>query len=119
MGHEIAILKATEFSKVEELHTYKDRPLVKPVKAAVRYMPKAEYAPPYVGAKKMLLVENMDIREYLMGLFEAMELEIFTSEPLEFAGVENVYRSTYIRLIDRTNFIFTPPDIPVYPLCPF
>ncbi len=51
---------------------YDDRLLVKPVKAAVRYMPEAEHALPYEGAKEMLLVDNVDSREYLTGLFEAI-----------------------------------------------
>ena len=55
---------------------YDDRLLVKPVKAAVCYMPKAEHALPYEGAKEMLLVDNVDSREYLTGLFEAMEPEL-------------------------------------------
>lgn len=39
-------------------------------------MPKAEHALPYEGAKEMLLVHNVDSREYLTGLFEAMEPEL-------------------------------------------
>lgn len=50
---------------------YDDRLLVKPVKAAVAYMPQAEYALPYDGAKEMLLVDNVDDKAYLAGLFEA------------------------------------------------
>ena len=37
---------------------YDDRFLVKPVKAAIRYMPTAPYELPYEGAKEMLLVEE-------------------------------------------------------------
>ena len=55
---------------------YDDRLLVKPVKAAARYMPEAEHTPPYEGAKEMLLVDNVDSREYLTGLLEAMEPEL-------------------------------------------
>ena len=51
---------------------YDDRLLVKPVKAAISYMPQAEYSLPYEGAKEMLLVDNIDDKEYLVGLFEAM-----------------------------------------------
>lgn len=51
---------------------YNDRLLVKPVKSAVFYMPKAEYSLPYAGAKEMLLVDNVDDKAYLAGLFEAM-----------------------------------------------
>lgn len=51
---------------------YNDRLLVKPVKSAISYMPQAAYSLPYQGAKEMLLVENVDDKEYLSGLFEAM-----------------------------------------------
>ena len=51
---------------------YDDTLLVKPVKSALSYMPRAEYALPYEGAKEMLLVDNIDDKEYLAGLFEAM-----------------------------------------------
>ena len=51
---------------------YDDRLLVKPVKSAITYMPQAEYSLPYEGAKEMLLVDNIDDKEYLAGLFEAM-----------------------------------------------
>lgn len=51
---------------------YDDRLLVKPVRAAIAFMPQADYVLPYEGAKQMLLVDNVDDREYLTGLFEAM-----------------------------------------------
>ena len=51
---------------------YNDRLLVKPVKSAISYMPRAEYSLPYSGAKEMLLVDNVDDKAYLAGLFEAM-----------------------------------------------
>ena len=51
---------------------YDDRLLVKPVKSAVSYMPDARYELPYDGAKEMLLVEEVDDREFLTGLFEVM-----------------------------------------------
>ena len=51
---------------------YDDRLLVKPVKSAIEYMPDATYTLPYDGAKQMLLVDNVDDREYLSGLFEAV-----------------------------------------------
>lgn len=55
---------------------YDDRLLVKPVKAAISYMPQAEYSLPYEGAKEMLLVDNVDDKEYLTGLVEAMYAEL-------------------------------------------
>ena len=55
---------------------YDDRLLVKPVKAAITYMPEAVYELPYEGAKEMLLVEDVDSKEYLTGLFQAMYEEL-------------------------------------------
>lgn len=49
-----------------------DRLLVKPVAAAKALMPNAPMEPPYEGAKEMLLVENVDDREFLTTLFDAM-----------------------------------------------
>ena len=55
---------------------YDDRFLVKPVRAAVNLMPNAEMVVPYEGAKGMLLVDDVDDREYLVKLFEAMYDEL-------------------------------------------
>ena len=45
---------------------YDDRLLVKPVKSAISYMPTAPYELPYEGAKEMLLVDEVDNKEFLM-----------------------------------------------------
>ena len=58
-----------------------NRFLVKPVDAAVKYIPNAVYEPPYEGAKPMILVENLDDREYLTGLFEAIYPELPAPKP--------------------------------------
>lgn len=55
---------------------YDDRLLVKPVKSAISYMPAAPYELPYDGAKEMLLVEEVDNKEFLTGLFNAMYDEL-------------------------------------------
>lgn len=55
---------------------YDDRLLVKPVKSAIAYMPNADYELPYEGAKQMLLVDDVDNREYLIGLLNAMYDEL-------------------------------------------
>ena len=56
---------------------YDDRLLVKPVKSAIDYLGEpAAYELPYEGAKEMLLVSNVDDREYLAGLFRAMYDEL-------------------------------------------
>lgn len=51
---------------------YDDRLLVKPVKSAIDYMSSIKYELPYKGAKEMLLVDNVDEKEYLAGLLNAM-----------------------------------------------
>ena len=55
---------------------YDDRLLVKPVKSAVSFMPAAVYELPYEGAKEMLLVDNVDSKEFLTELFDAMYDEL-------------------------------------------
>lgn len=55
---------------------YDNRLLVKPVKAAITYMATASYEIPYEGAKEMLLVDEVDDKEYLSGLFNAMYDEL-------------------------------------------
>ena len=57
---------------------YDDRLLVKPVKSAISYMPTAPYELPYEGAKEMLLVDEVDNKEFLTGLFNAMYEELPT-----------------------------------------
>ncbi len=60
---------------------YDDRLLVKPVKSAVAYMPAARYELPYEGAKEMLLVDEVDNKEFLTGLFNAMYDELPAPKP--------------------------------------
>ena len=55
---------------------YDDRLLVKPVPMAVKMMPDAEMEPPYDGAKKMILVDDVDNRQFLCGLVESMWEEL-------------------------------------------
>ena len=55
---------------------YDDRLLVKPVESAVSLMPSATYELPYEGAKEMLLVDNVDSKEFLTELFNAMYDEL-------------------------------------------
>lgn len=57
---------------------FDDRFLVKPVKAAWDCMPQAPLERPYPGGKEMLLVENVDDREFLEQLLKAMEPELST-----------------------------------------
>ncbi len=55
---------------------YDDRFLVKPTKSAVAMMPEAGMEIPYEGAKEMLLVDEIDNREFLRDLFDAMYDEL-------------------------------------------
>ena len=50
---------------------YDDRLLIKDVKSAKELMPDAVYELPYEGAKEMLLVDNLDNREFLKKLVES------------------------------------------------
>ena len=60
---------------------YDDRLLVKPVKSAISYMPSVFYETPYQGAKEMLLVKEVDNKEFLIGLFNVMYEELPTPKP--------------------------------------
>ena len=55
---------------------YDERFLVKPTKTAMAMMPDAERELPYEGAKEMLLVDNVDDREFLQKLWEEMYKEL-------------------------------------------
>ena len=55
---------------------YDDRFLVKPTKSAAAMMPDAEKELPYKGAKEMLLVDNVENREFLQELLNAMYDEL-------------------------------------------
>ena len=57
---------------------YDDRFLVKPVKSAVAMMPNAAKERPYEGAREMLLVDNVENRDFLKELLEAMLNELPT-----------------------------------------
>lgn len=55
---------------------YDDRFLIKPVKSARELMPEANLELPYEGAKEMLQVDNVENREFLKKLLEAMYEEL-------------------------------------------
>ena len=55
---------------------YDDRFLVKNVKTAREMMPDADIELPYEGAKEMLLVDDVDNKEFLRELLEAMYDEL-------------------------------------------
>ena len=55
---------------------YDNRLLIKPVTAALRLMNNAKYELPYEGAKEMLLVSEIDDKEFLKKLFNAVYEEL-------------------------------------------
>lgn len=55
---------------------YDNRFLVKPVDSALVLMPDASWELPYEGAKKMLLVDNLDDRDFLEKLLNEMYDEL-------------------------------------------
>ena len=59
---------------------YDDRFLVKPTKSAKAMMPDAEMELPYEGAKEMILVDDVDDREFLRELVEAIYEELPASK---------------------------------------
>ncbi|HCD69267.1 MAG TPA: competence protein TfoX [Ruminococcaceae bacterium] len=58
-----------------------NRFLVKPVKSAVERVENAVFEPPYEGAKPMLLIDNVDDKDYLAELFEAIYDELPAPKP--------------------------------------
>ncbi len=60
---------------------YDDRLLVKPMQSAINYMPNAVYELPYDGAKEMLLIDDVDNKEFLIGLFDAMYDDLPAPKP--------------------------------------
>ncbi len=55
---------------------YDDRFLVKPTKSAVAMMPDADMELPYEGAKEMILVDDVEDKDFLKKLVEAMYEEL-------------------------------------------
>ena len=55
---------------------YDDRFLVKPTKSALAMMPDADLELPYEGAKEMLVVDDVENREFLGNLLNAMYEEL-------------------------------------------
>ena len=60
---------------------YDDRFLIKNVKSARERMLDASLERPYEGAKEMLLVENIEDREFLTDLFKAIYDELPAPKP--------------------------------------
>ena len=60
---------------------YDDRFLVKPTQSARAMMPDADMELPYEGAKEMLLVDNVDSKDFLTQLLTAMYDELPPPKP--------------------------------------
>ena len=60
---------------------YDDRFLIKNVTSARESMPNASLERPYEGAKEMLLMENVEDKEYLTDLFKAIYDELAAPKP--------------------------------------
>ncbi|MBQ7129399.1 MAG: TfoX/Sxy family protein [Clostridia bacterium] len=71
MGEYILYYKGKVFGGV-----YDNRFLVKPTKSAVAMMSNAKKELPYSGAKEMLLVDNIENKEFLKELLETMYEEL-------------------------------------------
>ena len=71
MGEYILYYKGKNFGGI-----YDDRFLVKPVKSAIEFMHVTEYDIPYDGAKEMLLVDDVDCKDYLVELLNIMYEEL-------------------------------------------
>lgn len=56
---------------------YDDRLLLKPVKAARSLIQKPVYEEPYKGAKRMLLIEDVDNKSFLEHLFNLIYAELY------------------------------------------
>ena len=71
MGEYVFYYKGKVFGGI-----YDNRFLVKPVEAAKKMMPDAHLEVPYPVGKKMLLVEDIDNREFLKELVALMNQEL-------------------------------------------
>ena len=60
---------------------YNDRLLVKAVKSAIDFTPEPCFVIPYEGAKEMLLVSDVDNKEFLINLFKVMYDDLPAPKP--------------------------------------
>lgn len=68
---------------------YDDRLLIKPVKSAIDYVSDIRYEVPYEGAKEMILIEEVDNKEYLTELFKAIYDDLPTPKKKKITNIEN------------------------------
>lgn len=65
---------------------YDNRFLVKPTKSATELMPNATHELPYEGAKEMLLVDNVDSKDFFAKLLNAMYDELPPPKRIKHGG---------------------------------
>ena len=70
---------------------YDNRFLVKPTKSAREMMPDADMELPYEGAKEMLLVDNVDDKEFLQRLVSALYDELPAAKKRKTSFSNNQY----------------------------
>ena len=51
---------------------YDDRLLIKPINSVLDYMSEITYEVPYEGAKPMILIKEIENKDFLIGLFRMM-----------------------------------------------
>ena len=92
---------------------YDNRFLVKPVKSVVKMMPEASIELPYEGAKEMLLVDNVENKEFLRKLLEAMYEELpepkkkwnrnITEKTITYWGISKIITISDIWFLENSN----------------
>ena len=65
---------------------YDNRFLIKPVKSTIALMPSAPREIPYEGAKEMLLIEDIDDKDFLYMLFNTIYDELPSSKKKKIRG---------------------------------
>ncbi|WP_295288877.1 TfoX/Sxy family protein [uncultured Catenibacterium sp.] len=55
---------------------YDDRLLIKPINSVLDYMSEITYEVPYEGAKPMILIKEIENKDFLIGLFRMMYDEL-------------------------------------------
>lgn len=55
---------------------YDDRLLIEPLTSALDYMSEITYEVPYEGAKEMILIKDIDNKDFITGLFKVMYDEL-------------------------------------------
>lgn len=68
---------------------YDNRFLVKPTPSAKLLMPNAEFQIPYPGAKAMLLVENLEDKNFLQTLCATISQELSAPKPKKVSKIQS------------------------------